>query len=267
VGEHDPRFIGRLDVPNAITLTFDHPLDAHAGRVILVADGWIEYPYSQTMFAAWQAEAGYLAPTIEARESDGAWHIVLDQFGYPAGMPRQMSIELTALPPRTTQLRITTNQEIYWDRLAIAFAEPDPPEDALRHDLPLQSAALERPGFPKRTTGPQAQPHYDFDDRSPLWDARRQRGLYTAFGPATDLLARPDGALAIFGPGEGVHLEFAMPPSPPPPGWTRRFVLESRGWCKDMDLFTRDGDTLAPLPGTRDLAAEALHTRHNTRAE
>jgi hypothetical protein len=192
---------------------------------------------------------------------------VLDQFGYPAGMPRQMSVELTGLAPGTTQLRITTNQEIYWDRLAVAFAELRPPEGVRRHDLPLQSAALERPGFPKRTTGPQAQPHYDFDDRSPLWDARRQRGHYTALGPATELLARPDGALAIFGPGEGVHLEFAAPHAAPPAGWTRRFVLESRGWCKDMDLFTRHGDTLAPLPGSRDASADALHALYSSRLD
>ncbi len=265
VGEHDPRFIGRLREPNVITLTFEQPLDAVAGQAILIADGWIEYPYSQTMFAAWQAEAGYSAPTVEARAEGGAWHIVLDQFGYPAGMPRQMSVGLSGLPPGTTQLRITTNQEIYWDRLAVAFAEANP--GVRRHDLPLQIAVLERPGFPNRTTGPQAQPHYDFDDRPPLWDARRQRGDYTAFGPATELVARPDGALAIFGPGEGVHLEFAAPPTPHPPGWTRRFVLESRGWCKDMDLFTRNGDTLAPLPGSRDASAEALHHAFNTRPD
>ncbi len=267
VGEHDPRFIGRLREPNMIALTFDEPLDARAGQAILIADGWIEYPYSQTMFAAWQAGAGYAAPTVEARGEDGAWHIVLDQFGYPAGMPRQMSVELTNLPRGTTQLRITTNQEIYWDRLAVAFAAPDPPEGARRHDLPLQSAVLERPGFPKRTTGPEAQPYYDFNDRSPLWDARRQRGDYTAFGAATDLVARSDGALAIFGPGEGMHLQFAAPQDPPPPNWTRRLVLESRGWCKDMDLFTRDGETLAPLPGSRDQDAESLHQDHNTRPE
>ena len=32
-------------------------------------------------------------------------------------------------------------------------------------------------------------------------------------------------------------------------------MLEARGWCKDMDLYTRDGDTVEPLPGIRGPAA------------
>ena len=57
-----------------------------------------------------------------------------------------------------------------------------------------------------------------------------------------------DDALAIFGPGEGLALEFSAPEGEPTTGWTRIFVLESEGWCKDMDLYTRDGATLEPLP-------------------
>ena len=72
---------------------------------------------------------------------------------------------------------------------------------------------------------------------------------------------------SVIGPGEGVHLEFAGNLEAPPPGWTRRFVLETRGWCKDMDLNTRDGDTLGPLPGARDPRADALHARYNVRLE
>src|SRR5262249_1627554 len=59
VGEIDPRFIGRLKNDHVLTLSFDRPLDdvAQHGRPMLMIDGWIEYPYSQTMFAAWQAKA------------------------------------------------------------------------------------------------------------------------------------------------------------------------------------------------------------------
>ena len=57
----------------------------------------------------------------------------------------------------------------------------------------------------------------------------------------------------------------------PPPGWQRRFVLEARGYAKDMDLYTRDGETVGPLPVSvaRTRAArqrrETLHRRYNTR--
>jgi hypothetical protein len=51
-----------------------------------------------------------------------------------------------------------------------------------------------------------------------------------------------------------------------PRGWTRRYVLEARGWCKDMDLYTRDGDTVEPLPAhPRTAAAAALQQRFTTR--
>lgn len=88
-------------------------------------------------------------------------------------------------------------------------------------------------------------------------------------GPVTELLAHEDDALAIFGPGEEIHLEFAAPLKRPPTGWTRRFVLETVGWTKDMDLYTKDDETLTPLPITGKPVGprEQLHARYQTRYE
>ena len=86
----------------------------------------------------------------------------------------------------------------------------------------LESAVVRRCGFARRTTGAQRQPYYDYDDRSPYWDTRHQDGLYTAFGDARELVSETDGALAILGPGEEVHLEFRAAHEPVPAGWTRR---------------------------------------------
>ncbi len=71
----------------------------------------------------------------------------------------------------------------------------------------------------------------------------------------------------MIGPGEEVHLEFAASLPAVRPGWTRRFVLDARGWCKDMDLYTKDGETVDPLPGRRGAAAAALQQRYTTRYE
>ena len=101
----------------------------------------------------------------------------------------------------------------------------------------------------------------------PLWDARYPTGAYTTEGPIADLMADEDGAMAIIGPGEEVHLEFAAPSRPVAPGWTRRFVLDARGWCKDMDLYTKDGSTVEPLPGRRGSAAERLQRQYTIRYE
>ena len=61
-------------------------------------------------------------------------------------------------------------------------------------------------------------------------------------------MADEDSAVAIFGPGEAVDLTSRRRDARAG-GWTRRLVLELRGWCKDMDLYTRDGETIEPLPG------------------
>jgi hypothetical protein len=272
----DPRFIG-LARPHAVTLTFDRAIDRGRhptaqsprgggpgpGRPILLLDGWIEYPYAQTVFAAWQAGAVYDPPTLEARDAHGRWHTVAPQFGYPAGMPRQMALPLPPLPSGTTALRLRTSQEIYWDRIAVVYAEPLP--DVRRQRLAMRAAVLESDGFAIRTTGPQRTPRYDDRARLPLDDTRHQRGWYTAFGAVDPLVADEDQAVAIFGPGEAVVLDFEAPAAAVADGWTRVLVLELRGWCKDMDLYTRDGETIEPLPGTMTAARARLHPRFNTR--
>jgi hypothetical protein len=167
------------------------------------------------------------------------------------------------LPRGTHELRLRTTQEIYWDRLAVAYALADAP--SARQTLPLAVARLAFAGFPHREMHAGRRPSYDYDRRTALWDTRRLKGRYTAEGSVVDLVAAEDGALAIFGPGEELHLEFVAPPHSPREGWTRRFVLEARGWCKDMDLYTKDGDTVEPLPGIRGAAATKLQSRYTTR--
>jgi hypothetical protein len=264
-GKLDRRFIGRLVQDHILTVTFPRALDSFPGQAILLADGWVEYPYSQTNFAARQAGADYRAPTIEVRQPDGQWLVVLEQFGYPAGMPRQMSVPLPPLPKGVTQIRISTNMEIYWDRLAVVFAESCP--EVEHHELELELAQLEQIGFPERTDRPQRLPYYDYKKRKPFWDTHFLEGFYTRFGSVEELVEAKDNAVAIFGAGEGIHLEFKEPAVPLKKGWTRIFVLETNGWCKDMDLYTRTGETVEPLPhiGKRDNRIDGLHRLYNTR--
>ena len=265
VGELDHRFIGRLQNEHVLTLEFPHPVDAMAGQPLLLIDGWVEYPYSQTMFAAWQAGAAFNAPTVEARGQDGEWQTLLTEFGYPAGMPRRMSVGLPNLPVQTTSLRIRTNMEIYWDRIAIAYAETPPAMH--KSKLTLKQAKLAKTGFPKNHTGPQRRPNYDYALRRPFWDTRFLEGLYTQLGPITELVNVTDDAVALIGPGEEVHLQFAAPKHSQPDDWSRYFVLETNGWAKDMDMFTQNGDTVGPLPTTAPDSErrKQLHARYHTR--
>ena len=265
-GDLDRRFIGRLANAHQLTVDFAAPVDQQAGQPVLVIDGWVEYPYSQTVFAAWQAGATYDAPTLEAFGGDGRWHLVHRQFGYPAGMPRRMALPLTGLPEGTMRLRLTTNLEVYYDRIAVVHAQPAPYTATVMDVIEARQRLI---GFPRRTSGEQRLPGYDYDDRDTFWDTRYPRGEYSAFGPVTELVRKTDDAVAIIGPGEEVELRFAAPADALPAGWRRRYVLEVRGWAKDMDLYTYDGGTVGPMPvrdatgGTqqRDRLHEQYHTR------
>ena len=261
-GLADPRFLGMLRKEQVLEVAFEQPIDAIADPW-LVIDGWVEYPYCQTMFAAWQAGVVYKAPNLEARAPDGSWVEVLPEWGYPAGMPRRMALPIPRekLPPGATHLRMRTNMELYFDSVRLVAREALPQEPV---PCAIRGARLASPGFARRTTGPQKQPFYDRGTMLPLWDCRFQRGLYTEFGDVRELLLREDGAPVVFGPGEEVAIDFASPPDAPRPGTTRRYVLDARGWCKDMDLFTRDGETVDPLPG-EPVDAAAAQLLRNTR--
>ena len=262
----DHRFIGRLDHEHVVTIEFDRPIPTADGPRTpwLLMDGWVEYPYAQTMFAAWQAKASYDAPTLEARGADGAWFVVQRTFGYPAGMPRTSAFPLSELPEGCDALRLRTNQEVYWDRLRVVIGESAPP-DARRVTLPPSGAEFSAIGFPKRIDGPQRCPDYDWSTRSPLWDVRHQRGRYTGFGDVLDLVSAADGAVVTIGPGEGVEITFEAPPGADSMHW----ILDNHGWCKDRDRFTRDGETIDPIPGedVRDDEARILLQSTRSRIE
>ena len=130
--------------------------------------------------------------------------------------------------------------------MSVVLAEEPP--SVKRRAVKLRSARVEQVGFAHRQNHPQRRPDYTYHQRVPLWDTRHPEGFYTSFGPALPLLAKVDDAVAIIGPGEEVQLEFAASEPSVEPGWRRRWVLELNGWCKDMDLFTKDGETVGPLP-------------------
>jgi hypothetical protein len=253
VGDLDPRFIGRLADEHVLTLEFGRELGG--GSPVLLADGWVEYPYSQTVFAAWQAEETFDPVTLEYRTAGGDWQVYADRFGYPAGMPRQMALPLPDLPADVTAIRLRTNLEVYWDRLSIVFAET-PPADHREHALPLVEALLAKTGFPRRDTGEQRLPSYDYEDRSPFWDTEYPEGYYTALGPVEPLIEAVDDAVVTIGPGEEAQLAFGSELPPLSDGWSRQFVLTVNGWAKDMDMYTADGGTVGPFP-TRDGAMSA----------
>jgi Tfp pilus assembly protein PilF len=265
----DRRFVG-LAEPHQLIVEFAEPIDQLKSPFLLF-DGWVEYAYSQTAFAAWQSETEFLLPTIEARGKDGRWHVIAEHFGYMAGSSRRSAVPLdrSRLPLDARELRISTNLQIYWDCISIVDGEPCP--SARRNTLEMAYAEVAEVGFARRKVQDQRCASYDYAERPPLADARHPKGWYTAFGDARKLIAGADNALAIIGPGEELHLEFVAH-DPCPTGFERSFVLEANGWCKDADLFTKNSGAVEPLPTRADLATpendalrfqlhRAFHTR------
>jgi hypothetical protein len=171
---------------------------------------------------------------------------IQDEACYPAGMPRIMTLPLGKLPAGMTgRLRLSTNQELWIDRLFLF----EPSKAALEvRTLQAASAILQAGGYPREYSPDGSQPRlYDYDIRDPSFPWKTIGGAYTRFGDVAEILREPDDRYAIFGGGEEIALAFDAPP-PPAAGMRRTYVLDTFGWCKDMDPYTAFPHTVEPLP-------------------
>jgi tetratricopeptide (TPR) repeat protein len=218
--------------------------------LVLCLAGWVEYPYSQTNYAAGTAGVTLRPPTIERRRGDGAWEMIEPHAGYPAGMPRLTTLDLTGkLTGGTCVLRIRTNMECYFDQAFVAVRDRQA-ESALRvTSLPVARAALGHRGYTREVSPDGRAPliyDYDYVDPAPL---ARLSGKLTRYGDVSRLLQIDDDQFCVLGPGDEARLEFDAAGLPPlPAGWTRSYVLRAVGYCKDADPFTKTSDTVEPLP-------------------
>jgi hypothetical protein len=210
---------------------------------------WIDYADSTSNLAASQAGAPLVPPYLEALDpSTDRWVTALPQMGFPAGLPKTMTVDLSgALPPGARQVRITTTMRIYWDRIRVG--EPTGPPPAIAR-LDPASAILRYRGFPM-TVKPDGRPPaiYDYGRDEPvvLWKAHV--GSYTRFGDVRDLLLRIDDMYVITRAGDEVALTFDASSLPPvPPGSTRDFLVYTDGFGKDMDVNSGRPDRVDPLP-------------------
>ena len=235
---------------HGIVLDFGDRLSAFGpdDRLVLGLAGWVEYPYSQTNYAASTAGVTLRPPTLERLRDDGTWEEIAPHAGYPAGLPRLTTLDLTGklTGPRCV-LRLRTNMECYWDQAFVSAIERDPEHKVTA--LPVARAVLGYRGY-LREVSPDGRPPllYDYEsvDPAPL---ARMSGRLTRTGDVAPLLRDDDDQLCLVGPGDEVRLEFDAKLAPPlPEGWTRAFILRSVGYCKDADPFTAASDTVGPLP-------------------
>jgi len=216
-------------------------------RLVLFIQGWVHYSYSSVNFAAAQAHKRLEAPTVSVFR-EGHWQTLFQEIGYPAGLRHMMTLEVTGkLQPTDRRLRISSNMELYYDRI---FLAPLLETGLHVQEVPVSEADLHFLGYPREVSPDGRQPHlYDYEsvDRTLPW--KTMSGRYTRYGDVTELMHAADDCYAIMGPGDELTLVFDPAAfTPVPAGMTRSFILKTDSYCKDMDLYTATPDTLAPLP-------------------
>lgn len=254
--KRDSRYVGGFQLLSYKGFTNSHSLeielpDAYQGGPLrLLFYGYIEYFMANSMYAAWQAGINPVAPYVEALDATGKWIRVVDDMGFPAGLPRATVAELTEkLPLGTRRLRITTNLQIYWDQILVDTT-PAQPGAINVIDVPLAGARLSFHGYP-RMQEHQSPGDFEFiyDQASPTGPYVRPVGAYTRLGDVRDLLINSDDRFVVFGSGDEVQLEFDPAHLPPlPQGWKRDYFFFADGYEKDMDFYAAEGDFVYPLP-------------------
>jgi tetratricopeptide (TPR) repeat protein len=231
------------------TLELELPAAYHGGPLRLLLYGYIEYFTANSMYAAYQAGIVPISPYVEAQDEDGKWVRVLDDMGFPAGLPRTSVADLSGkLPAGTKRLRIVTNLQIYWDQILV---DTTPEMQSIKvTDLPLAGARLAFHGYPRAVEGKSpGDLQYNYDETSSTGPYAREIGAYTRLGDVRDLVLHADDRFVVFGSGDEVQLDFNPAALPPlRPGWKRDYFFFADGYEKDMDFYAADGEFVDPLP-------------------
>jgi hypothetical protein len=212
--------------------------------------GFIEYFSATSMYAAWQAGLQPISPYIEALMPDGSWKRVVNQMGFPAGLPRTITVDLTGkLPAAARRIRITSNLQIYWDQ-ALVDNGPARESEVRTTELHLASATLGFRGYPRQVDGETpGDLTYYYEQASTTGPFSRFRGSYTQYGDVTPLLTSIDNRFVVFGTGEDIDAEFETASLPAlPPGWARDYFFYANGFVKDMDFYEAIPFTVADMP-------------------
>lgn len=246
----DRRFFGFCQ-RHSLTLDFGQQA-ASVGpgeRVYLFINGYLEYPYSQTTYAAGQAGVAWEPIRIERRQPNGEWRTVVPDAGALGGMSRTMTVDLTGLVGGgSCELRLTSNLEIYYDQIFLGVAAAS--DRVQVHRLPVDTANLQYLGFPREASPDGREPLiYDYAQIEPDAPFQVLSGAYTRYGDVKELLTDFDDEYVLLAPGDEIAATFDATRLPPlASGMTRSFVLVSHAYCKDMDLYTATPQTLAPMP-------------------
>lgn len=220
-----------------------------ADRPLLLMKAWIDYADSTSNLAASQAGAKLIPPYLQVKNKNGEWETVIEQMGFPAGLPKTMTVDLTGkFLSDDYKVRIVTSMRIYWDQILVETSGEQSPVQ-MRTLKPV-TATLEWRGFPKEYSPDGRMPKiYDYNVIEPTAPWKTHKGNYTAYGDVLELLTSPDDMYVITRNGDEIHLDFDARKLPPlRNGWTRTYLLYANGFGKDMDINSARPDSVGELP-------------------
>ncbi len=201
-------------------------------------------------------------PYLEVPDGDG-WRRLPVNFGLPSGKTKPIVIDLgDDIDPNDPRLRLTTDFEVYWDRIAVAeLLDPVETEHVVQH-VEISESELGFAGFSRLYQTVENGPGlFDYQDRLPYpwrldtWGTvvpltwEELEGALTGYGDVRDLLTGIDDRMVVFGSGEEITITFDTAGLQPlADGWSRTFLLHFEGWEKDGDPNVACSQTVDPLP-------------------
>lgn len=230
-----------------------HELVLDLGQVsqdysVLLMYAWIDYADSSSNRAASQAGLQLTPPYLQVRDKNGAWVTVIENMGFPAGLPKYMTVDLSGkFLSESREVRIITNMKIYWDQIQVESGNPR--DDYRIHRLLPANADLRFKGNPVPWSPDGKLPRlYDYDHvYFPDWKVHT--GAYTGYGDVLELLEKKDDFYVITRSGDEIEALFDLDELPElPAGWTRDFLVYVDGFGKDMDPNSGGPQFLGPLP-------------------
>lgn len=257
VNQLDGRYLSTFGRGQYLGFTGDHwvelelPDDApRAGPLYVIGDGFVR-PWDETIMVA-RSQGDRPRPQslrIEVLEREGRWVTAQNDLGIPAGRLKTVVFDAGRLfrPGAPRRLRIRTNMEVYWDRIAWAAGASN--AGIRLRPSALRQAELRYRGYSALTqAGPASPelPRYEAIVRTaPQW--RDAEGYFTRYGDVRELLEASDGRMVLVNSADELRLRFAELP-PPATGWTRDYVFITDGWIKEGDYNFRFSKTVLPLP-------------------
>jgi tetratricopeptide (TPR) repeat protein len=222
------------------------------GPLWFVAQGWVHPTDSSVNVAMGQGK--HRAPdglTLYVADAHGRFRPAHRGLGFPSGKDKTILIDLAGRFPGSgpRRLRLSTNLEIFWDRLGWAVGRPDVKLEP--RGVNLESAELRFRGYSMTTQKDPSTPErpgYVLEGVAPRW--RDLEGFHTRFGDVRELLEAVDDRYVIMNAGDEIRLTFPEI-APPREGMVRDFVLVGDGWVKDGDYNTTASRTVLPLPTHR----------------